>query len=131
MASYPDQSSCQAYIEGRLLGLSQLISVLKEAMDAEENSGAPILLKSIVLHISSEMDSILADLKREHGDHPAIAAAEKQVAAMTQAAASKPGMQQATAKKHVEAADDLMKNLLALREQEGGSSGSSEAEGEQ
>ncbi|MFA6049293.1 MAG: hypothetical protein WC792_05120 [Candidatus Micrarchaeia archaeon] len=119
MASYEEQASRQAYVEGRLLGLSQLISVLKEAMDAEENSGAPFLLKSIVMHISSEMDSILADLKREHGEHPAIMSAEKQVAAMSQAAAaSKPGMQQAAAKKHVEAADDLMKNLLALREQE-------------
>ncbi len=128
MASFEEQAQHQAYVEGRLLGLSQLIAVLKEAMEAEESAGSPMLLKSVVLHISNEMDSIISDLKEEHGkSHPAIVSAEKQAASISRAA-EKPNATPASMKKHVEAADDLMKNLLALREQEASGGENSEEE---
>ncbi len=121
-----------AYVEGRLLGLSQLVAVLREAMDAEEGASSPLLLRSLVLHISSEMESILEDLKEKHGEeHPVIQKVERKMESIAKSAQTAPETQAGakTMKKNVEAADELMKNLLALREQESsGATGEGEEE---
>ncbi len=115
----------EAYVEGRLLGLSELVSLLKEAMDEEEDHSAAIT-KSIVQHISNETNSILDDV---HGQHPPEAARQLQQHQDALVANLKKTMQTVDKKsaedaapqlrKNVDAADELMKKLMALREQEG------------
>jgi len=115
----------EAYLEGRLLGLNELIGILKDSMD-EEGASKSAIFKSLILHISNEMDSILTDMKVAHGaSHPVI----KEAVAATKAMAkeAKKIEEEAPAeevapvvKKNVEIADDLMKNLMALREKTGG-----------
>lgn len=115
MADLEEQSKRQAHVEGRLIGLSQLVSVLSEAMESENES--PALLKSIVLHISNETESIIGELKGTHGeDHPALVSAQKKAETLTKKV-EKSQPEPETLKKHVEAADELMKNLVALREE--------------
>jgi|YelNatPaOPRAMG01_1025707.scaffolds.fasta_scaffold03556_17 hypothetical protein len=109
----------EAYLEGRLLGLNELISILKDAMQSDKVDQS-ILVKSIVLHISNEMNSILNELKEEHGEHPIIQKVEKQTEKMTSEAEATEGVKDEkaveTLKKNVNVADDLMKNLLSLKE---------------
>ncbi|MFQ5405705.1 MAG: hypothetical protein ACE5DI_00935 [Candidatus Micrarchaeia archaeon] len=114
MTSTDGQDLKHAYIEGRLLGLSQLISILKEAVGSEEEEGSPLLVKSIVGHISSEMDSIIVDLKERHGGLPVLEQAQEKSKQIASGAARINSSKEA--KKHVEAADDLMKNLLEMKE---------------
>ncbi|MFH1780193.1 MAG: hypothetical protein ABH803_03570 [Candidatus Micrarchaeota archaeon] len=57
----------EAYIEGRLLGLSELIKVLKESINTEGSNHE--VIQSIVEHVSNEMNNILEDMDgvpREH-----------------------------------------------------------------
>ncbi|NYZ75307.1 hypothetical protein H0O03_03540 [Candidatus Micrarchaeota archaeon] len=125
MAEEEDLALKEAYLEGRLLGLNELIGILKDAMD-EEGANQTAIFKSLVLHISSEMDSILTELKVAHGaSHPVIKEAVAATKAMAKEAAKIPEDQPAeevtpVVKKNVEIADDLMKNLMALREKTGG-----------
>lgn len=118
----------EAYVEGRLMGLSELVSILKDSMESSESeaSGAggatSAVFKSIVLHISNEMDSIISELKDQHGEaHPALRAAEKKVAQIEQhaerVAAAPPAKAPQALKKPVDMSDDLMKSLQALREE--------------
>ncbi len=114
-----EMNSQEAYLEGRLLGLNELISILKDAMQSDKIDQS-ILVKSIVLHISNEMSSILNELKEEHGEHPIIQKAEKQTEKMNSEAEATDGVKDEkaveTLKKNVNVADDLMKNLLSLKE---------------
>ncbi|HII38949.1 TPA: hypothetical protein HA318_03010 [Candidatus Micrarchaeota archaeon] len=111
----------EAYLEGRLLGLNELIGILRDSMD-EEGSTQTTIFKSVVAHISSEMQEILDELKVAHGaSHPVIKEASVAVKAMAKEAAripeSKPAAEVAPiVRKNVEIADDLMKNLMALKE---------------
>lgn len=110
----------EAYVEGRLMGLNQLISILKDAMETSEKIDSSVLVKSIVQHISGEMESILDEV---HGSHPPERIAplmEKHEAAQKHVEAAEDVTQKKAPevlKKNVEAADELMKSLLALREQ--------------
>ncbi len=113
----------EAYVEGRLLGLSELVSLLKEAMEEDEDHAAAIT-KSIVQHISNETNSILDDV---HGQHPTDAAAlQKHQDALTSSlrktiqTVDKKSPEEAgpQVRKSVDAADELMKKLMALRESE-------------
>jgi len=114
----------EAYVEGRLLGLSELVSLLKEAMEEDEDHAVAIT-KSIVQHISNETNSILDDV---HGQHPAetAAALQKHQDALTSSlrktiqTVEKKSPEEAApqVRKSVDAADELMKKLMALREQE-------------
>ncbi len=110
----------EAYIEGRLMGLNELISILKDSMDESEKIDSSTIVKSIVHHISTEMGDILDEV---HGSHPARSMAplvEKHEAVQKHAESLedvKPAKAPEALKKNVEAADELMKNLLALREQ--------------
>ncbi len=114
-----DMDSQEAYLEGRLLGLNELISILKDSMQSDKVDQST-LVKSIVLHISNEMSSILNDLKEEHGEHPTIQKAEKQAERMNAEAQATENVKDEkaveTLKKNVNVADDLMKNLLSLKE---------------
>jgi hypothetical protein len=114
-----DMNSQEAYLEGRLLGLNELISILKDAMQSDKIDQG-LLVKSIVLHISNEMGSILNELKEEHGEHPVFQKAEKQTEKMNAEATEGVKDEKAveTLKKNVNVADDLMKNLLSLKEKE-------------
>lgn len=111
----------EAYLEGRLLGLNELISILKDAMQSDKVDQS-ILVKSIVTHISNEMNSILDELKEEHGEHPIIKKVEKETARMNTEAEATEGVKDEkaveTLRKNVNVADDLMKNLLSLKEKE-------------
>ncbi|MBI5226147.1 hypothetical protein HY994_02820 [Candidatus Micrarchaeota archaeon] len=113
----------EAYIEGRLLGLSELVSLLNEAMEEDEDHRDAIT-KSIVQHISNETNSILDDV---HGQHPVSAQASltRQQEALQlsakkaiQSMDKRPEDAAPQVKKNLEAADELMKKLMALREEE-------------
>jgi len=125
MPEEEDLALKEAYLEGRLLGLNELIGILKDAME-EEGSTQTAIFKSLVLHISSEMESLLAELKVTHGSsHPVIKEAVVATKAMAKEAKKieeeAPAEQVApVVKRNVEIADDLMKNLMALREKTGG-----------
>lgn len=54
-----------AYLEGRLVGLSELIKILKELVEREPQPESASIVRTIVEHISSEMDSIMGTLKEE------------------------------------------------------------------
>ena len=62
----------EAYIEGRLMGLNELISILKDSMEETQKLDSSVIVKSIVNHISGEMGEILDEV---HGSHPAKAMA--------------------------------------------------------
>ncbi|MEM0475907.1 MAG: hypothetical protein QW343_03880 [Candidatus Norongarragalinales archaeon] len=114
----------EAYIEGRLMGLSELISILKDSMESPEGEASNAIFKSIVLHISNEMDSIISELKGAHGEaHPVLRAAEKKAAQIEQhaerVAAASPAKAPQALKKPLDVSDDLMKSLQALREESG------------
>ncbi|MFH1107340.1 MAG: hypothetical protein V1787_05595 [Candidatus Micrarchaeota archaeon] len=118
-------SSKEAYIEGRLMGLNELIKILRESVDEDDKLQMNGLARSIVEHIASEMDEIIDEVKGAHHERhetpPAeLKRAEAQVDRMQASAktiSQKPPEQAPRElRKHVESADDLMKNLMAIRE---------------
>ncbi len=123
MAELNNLSSNEAYLEGRLLGLNQLISLLRDAYEVDDAGSSRAIVRSIVEHISSEMDVIIDELKEIHGSgHPALKQAEKKQVVMAKevkkASASGAGDEKVSEslKKNVDTADDLMKSLMELRE---------------
>ncbi|MBI2445385.1 hypothetical protein HYV43_03290 [Candidatus Micrarchaeota archaeon] len=114
----------EAYVEGRLVGLNELVSLLKDALD-EQGDHRDGITKSIVQHIYSETNSILDDV---HGQHPVAVANVLQKQQDTLETTSKKALSTMERKtpeeaapqvrKSVDAADELMKKLMALREQE-------------
>ncbi len=108
----------EAYLEGRLIGLSELVSILSDAMK-DEGATQGALVKSIVTHISSEMNAILEEMKEQHAGHPVLkeaAAAVKSMASEAKKVEKEPEKAAPVMKKNVEVAEDLMKNLMALKE---------------
>ena len=119
----------EAYLQGRLIGLNELIRILREAVEEEEKLEMNGLARSLVEHIASEMDEIIEEVRGVHVERretpPAeLKKAEAQVDRMQAAAKAierkPPEQAPKELKRHVEAADDLMKNLMALREESGG-----------
>ena len=116
-----------SYIEGRLKGLAELVTILKETIESEESPSSPILLRSIVSHISKEVESILAEY--EGHDHPLLADAAEAQKTLEKAASSKKAPTMPEMKKEVDAADELMKNLVSFKKQrEEGAEGEYEEE---
>ena len=121
-------SSKEAYIQGRLMGLNELIRILRESVEEDEKMEMNVLARSIIEHIASEMDEIIDEVKGVQAEKKEIPPveirrAEAQVDRMQAAAKTiekkPPEQAPKELKKHVEAADDLMKNLMALREESG------------
>ncbi|MBI4360303.1 hypothetical protein HY572_00855 [Candidatus Micrarchaeota archaeon] len=112
----------EAYIEGRLMGLNELVAVLKDAVKDQKADHADIT-KSIVEHIARETHSIVQDVHGELSEEHADKIAEqnekfqKQTQATVQAVEKKPDQAASAVKKNVETADALMKNLMALQNQ--------------
>ena len=112
--------SKSAYLEGRLKGLNELVGLLKDSMENTDALSSATINKTIVRHIAAEVESILSDLKEDHGDHPALAqakAAQKEIAK-----AAEPESKEITIpmmKKHVDAADELMQSLSAFKQTKG------------
>ena len=111
--------SREAYVEGRLKGLNELVMILKDAVESPEPASNEIV-RSIIEHISNEMTEIVDELSDKHGEsHPVIREAEKTIKTVEKHAAEaekKPAQAPAALKKSVTATDDLMKSLIALRE---------------
>lgn len=61
------EDSKEAYLRGRLLGLNDLVQVLKEATAKGGSENA--ISKSILEHISNEVEDILAELKATVPEH--------------------------------------------------------------
>ncbi len=109
-----DQSAHEAYLEGRLIGLNELILILKDTMESGGDTSG--VVKSIVDHISNEMAAILEEMKEAHGEtHPTIRAAESKVASVNKAAAR--AEPDEALRMQVANADALLKNLMALQKQ--------------
>ena len=105
------------YIEGRLKGLYELVAILKETIDSSENVSSPVLLRSIVTHISKEVESILNEFSDE--EHPLLDEATDAHKDLKKALASRKPPTMPEMKKQVDAADELMKNLMAFKQQQG------------
>ena len=120
MPEYEGLTPKDAYIEGRLLGLNELIKLLKDAVEAGGDATSSALVKSVVLHISNEMESVLVVLREKHGaDHPAVQKAEEQhsqVKAQAVKLQEKEPLPDQEVKEQVQAADDLMSNLISIKE---------------
>lgn len=99
-----------AYVEGRLAGLSELIKILKDLIQGEEKPDLNGIVKTIVLHISSEMDEIITELAKEHGERALGRASEKLEELKGVESERKPDLAA-----HMENADDLMKDLMGLK----------------
>jgi hypothetical protein len=114
-----EDMSRQAYLEGRLRGLYELVAILKETIDSSDSPASGVLLKSIVTHVSKEVESILEDFGGEHPDHPLLEAAAAQNQEIKKAVSSKKEPTVPQMKKQVDQADELMKNLMAFKAQHG------------
>jgi hypothetical protein len=109
----------EAYLYGRLLGLNELVGILKDSMESEDNNSAQIV-HSVVAHIADEMDSIIDDMKGIHGEkHPVLVRAEKEVKKMAVNDKKPPQIEEGVVpdelKEDVGNADELMKSLMDLR----------------
>jgi len=119
-----EQTPKEAYLEGRLLGLNRLITILKQAMTEDQTTDIDEIL---VGHISNEMNAILDEMQIYHGeDHPVIIDAKKKARELPKPKKKKSPQEEEEAapktpselKKSIEGADELMQNLMALKEQE-------------
>lgn len=115
-----DTVSKSAYIEGRLKGLNELVGILKESMDSADAMSSGSINKTIVGHISHEVESIIADLEENHGEHPALAEAQTAQKSIAKAADSPKEITIPMMKKQVDAADELMRNLSEFKQSKGG-----------
>ncbi|VVB67673.1 Uncharacterised protein [Candidatus Norongarragalina meridionalis] len=116
-----DSTPREAYIRGRLEGLNELIGILKDAVNTDKPVEPNTVVKTIVLHISNEMDEIVSQMKEDHGaSHPVLKKAERESDRMEKEAKAMEPEDEETVpvmKKNVESADDLMKSLMAMREE--------------
>lgn len=112
----------EAYIEGRLMGLNQLVGILKEAVKTE-NADHAVITQSIVEHIAHETKSIVQDvhgtLPEEHAEqitqkHEEL---QQQTQATVKAVQTTPQQSVPAVKKNVDTADSLMKSLMATQNQ--------------
>ncbi|MFH0835849.1 MAG: hypothetical protein V1834_01675 [Candidatus Micrarchaeota archaeon] len=110
-----DRTPKEAYLYGRLLGLNELVGILKDAMESGDNNSA--IVQSVVAHIADEMNSVIADMKGVHGeDHPVLTHAHAEVKRFVKKM-DQPKVEPASEefKEDVGNADELMKSLLELR----------------
>jgi hypothetical protein len=111
------QTAREAYIEGRLIGLAELVSILKETMESGETD-VEAIIRSIVEHVNNEMSALLIEMAEAHGEkHPLILSAQSRSNAMAKDAAK--GPQEEALKRQVASADVLLKNLMALQRSQG------------
>ncbi len=106
MAEDDKESAKEAYLRGRLLGLNELIRVLKETL----SSGEGELSKSIVEHVSNEMEEIIDEL-RGVAPKADIRKIEEKHEELKKASEKTPELN----KENVRKADDLMKSLMDLQ----------------
>ncbi|MEM4254816.1 MAG: hypothetical protein QXR53_00605 [Candidatus Norongarragalinales archaeon] len=102
-----DETARDAYLRGRLEGLNELIGVLKEALSGGE-VGA--LEKSMVEHISGELEEIIDELEGSVPERQLRKVSEQHEEFKKAAEESKP-----LNKEHVKKADELMKSLLEMK----------------
>lgn len=123
MMEEEDHPKHEAYLEGRLEGLNQLVAILRDATEDKASPEANSILRSIVVHISDETKSIIDNMKEVHGEHPVIREATAATKKMAKEAAKVEQEQIEPApvlKKHVVATDELMKRLMDLQKQASG-----------
>lgn len=104
----PEEKS--AYLEGRLLGLNELIKILKELVEREPQPESASIVRTIVEHISGEMDSIMSTLKEELPQKEA-ARIEKRVAEIAKAPEEK------ELAEHVSTAEDIMAAIMKAKKE--------------
>lgn len=127
-----NQTPKEAYLEGRLLGLNRLITILKEAMKEDQTTDIDQIL---VGHIANEMNTILDEMQIHHGDdHPIIMEAKKKVEQLpTPTTKQEPEEKKEESKveekeeapvetpselkKSVDSADELMQSLMSLKKE--------------
>jgi hypothetical protein len=128
-----DHTKHEAYLEGRLQGLNQLVSILRDAIEDNPAAESAEIVRSIVTHISSEMQSILVAMKEMHGEHPVLTEAAKETKKMVKEAekVEREELPAAPAlRKQVVASEELMKRLLELQKQAAGAKGAEKDEEE-
>ncbi len=102
-----DENAREAYLRGRLEGLNELIGVLKEAMS---EGGSEALEKSMVEHISSELEEMIGEFKGAIPEKQLRKVSEQHEELKKAAEESQP-----LSKAHVKKADELMKSLLEMQ----------------
>ena len=115
MDLYEDEAR-EAYLKGRLLGLNDLIQVLKEALS--KSSGENAISRTIVEHISNEVEDLLTELKATLPDKELkkIEKIEQKHEEFREAIEEKKEQGEAPlTKDEVKKADELMKRLLDLK----------------
>src|SRR3989338_535379 len=113
------ESTREAYLRGRLLGLNDLIEVLSETL---EKGGENSLSKNIVAHISGEVEDLLREFKVNAPKHEAQALekiGEKHEDLKKSIEESKPeeDYSEPVVREQVKKADELMKSLLEVKGQ--------------
>ena len=104
-------SSEEAYLKGRLEGLYQLVSILKDTIAKGKESETPVALEeTLVEHIYDELTSILNDLKKIESVDGQTYEKVKTSIAKTKSTATSPA-------KHVSEASDLVKALLEAKKE--------------
>jgi hypothetical protein len=116
-----DHEVHEAYLEGRMYGLNQLVAILKDGLGGKRSAEADEIVKSIVTHISEETTGILGEFKKAHGEHPILERAEavaERITAPARAVEEKSSAPAPALKRQVQAADELMKRLVDLQKQQ-------------
>jgi hypothetical protein len=111
-----DAASRSAYIEGRLKGLNELVGILKDSMDSADALSSMAINRTIVSHISREVESIIADLEERHGEHPVLSDAQARQKTLAKSASSPKEITIPLMKKQVDAADELMRSLSDFKQ---------------
>ncbi|HLD63257.1 MAG TPA: hypothetical protein VI875_05325 [Candidatus Norongarragalinales archaeon] len=101
-----DETAREAYLRGRLEGLNELLAVLKEAIS---QGGNEALEKSLVEHVSSELEGMISELKGVVPQGKMLEFEQKHEE-LKQAAEEQP-----LGKAHVKKADELMQSLLEMQ----------------
>lgn len=118
-----DHTTHEAYIQGRLEGLNQLVLILKTAIEEKPAPEAAGVVRSIVVHIAQEMESIITSMKEVHGENPiftATAAKSRKMSGEAAKVESEGAPAEMALKKQVVATEELMKRLLELQKQTAG-----------
>ncbi len=107
MAEFDSENAREAYLRGRLEGLNELISVLKESLDSGDNNA---LSKSLAGHIASELGGLIDEL-RGNAPRVEIKKIEAKHEELRKAGEKSPEVSKETVKK----AEDLMQSLMAIK----------------
>lgn len=112
-----EEGEREAYIQGRIMGLRDLVSLLKKEMEggSEEDKR---MVKVLVMHISEQLDSLIGELKEVHGEHPVLKKAEKkndELSKQVEGIEHDNPSASKELKKSVGTADELMEKLLSMQ----------------